>query len=75
MITYKASEFKSKCLKIMDQVAETGEGVLITKRGVPVAELVPLRNVPETIFGVDKGSIRILGEILAPIDVEWEAMK
>ena len=37
MRTIKASEFKAKCLKIMDEVAETGETVLITKNGVPVA--------------------------------------
>ena len=44
MTTYKASEFKAKCLKIMDEVAKTGEREVITKRGVPVAELIPARE-------------------------------
>ena len=37
--TMKASEFKAKCLKLMDEVAETGEEILITKRGRAVAKL------------------------------------
>ncbi len=70
MEVYKASEFKAKCLKIMDQVAETGERVVITKRGMPVAELVPAREQRKSLFGVHKGKIRILGDITSPIDVE-----
>ena len=45
-----ASEFKAKCLKIMDEVAATGEPVIITKHGVPVAQLVPAVQKPETLF-------------------------
>lgn len=70
----KASEFKAKCLKLMDAVSETGEEIVITKNGEPVAKLVPYRVRPESIFGIDKGSIRILGDIVEPLDVEWEAM-
>lgn len=71
----KASEFKSKCLKLMDTVAQTGEELVITKNGEPIAKLVPYRVRPESIFGIDRGSIRILGDIVKPLDVEWEAMK
>ena len=39
--TIKASEFKAKCLKLMDEVAETGEEIVITKNGRPVSKLVP----------------------------------
>ena len=74
MRTIKASEFKAKCLKIMDEVAETGETVLITKNGVPVAELVPIKHRPDTLFGALEGSVTILGDIIAPIDVEWDAL-
>ena len=42
--TMKASEFKAKCLKLMDEVAETGEEILITKRGRAVAKLLPVRR-------------------------------
>ena len=73
MRTIKASEFKAKCLKNMDEVAETGETVLITKNGVPVAELVPARRKPKTLFGSMKGSVTYIGDIISPIDVEWEA--
>ncbi|MBI4305982.1 MAG: type II toxin-antitoxin system Phd/YefM family antitoxin [Chloroflexi bacterium] len=73
MRTVKASEFKAKCLKIMDEVAETGEPVLITKNGVPVAELIPARRKPKTLFGALKGSTKTKGDIIAPIDVHWNA--
>ena len=73
MRTIKASEFKAKCLKLMDEVAATGEPVLITKNGVPVAELVPARRKPKSIFGSMKGSVTYMGDIISPIDVIWDA--
>ncbi len=71
----KASEFKAKCLKLMDQVAETGETLVITKNGRPVAELRPVKKRVDTLFGLHKGQIHIEGDIISPIDVEWEALK
>ncbi len=71
MEVYKASEFKAKCLKIMDQVAETGERVMVTKRGVPVVELVPARERRQPLYGAHKGKIRILGDIVSPMPGEW----
>ena len=73
MRTIKASEFKAKCLKIMDEVAESGEPVVITKHGTPVAELVPAKKRPKTLFGALKGTGAILGDIISPIEDEWEA--
>jgi len=73
MKTIKASEFKAKCLKIMDEVAATGEPVLITKNGVPVTELRPAIKKPKTLFGAMKGSVLYMGDIISPIDEEWEA--
>jgi len=67
------SEFKAKCLKLMDHVAETGQEIVITKNGCPVSRLVPYRTKPSTFFGRDRGRIRILGHIVEPVDVEWEA--
>ena len=69
----KASEFKAKCLKLMDEVAETGEEILITKRGRAVAKLLPVRRRQGAPFGLYRDQIRILGDIGAPIDVEWDA--
>ena len=72
--TIKASEFKAKCLKLMDEVAETGEEIVITKNGRPVSRLAPYREKPKTLFGIDRGKIKVLGDIVAPIDVEWDAV-
>ena len=73
MRTIKASEFKAKCLKLMDEVAETGEPLLITKSGKPIARLVPLKERPESLWGAHKGLIEIKGDIISPIEVDWEA--
>ena len=71
--TIKASEFKANCLKLMDEVADSGEEIVITKNGKPVAKLTPYRDKPKAPFGRDRAIIRILGDIVEPIDVEWEA--
>ena len=71
--TIKASEFKARCLKLMDEVAENGEEIVITKNGKPVAKLTAFRERPKTLFGIDKDRLIILGDIISPIDVEWEA--
>ena len=71
--TIKASEFKATCLKLMDEVAETGEEIVITKHGRPVSKLAPYRERPKSLFGIDRGRIEILGDIVAPVDVKWEA--
>jgi prevent-host-death family protein len=71
----KASEFKAKCLAIMDEVERTGEGVVITKNGKPVAELVPHRGRKKNARGILKDQLFITGDIMSPIDVEWEALK
>lgn len=76
MQVVKASEFKAKCLALMDQVAATGEAVLITKNGKPVAELCAVAGArPKSPFGLHKGTISVVGDIVAPIDVEWEALR
>ena len=69
----KASEFKAKCLQLMDEVAASGEEIVITKRGRPVSRLGPYQRRPKSLFGIDKGRIEILGDIVAPLDEEWEA--
>ena len=71
--TIKASEFKAKCLKLMDEVAESGEEIVITKNGRPTARLVAFVERPKTLFGIDRGKLEILGDIISPIDVDWEA--
>lgn len=77
MQTIQASEFKAKCLALMDEVARTGETVVITKHGKPLAELRPHRGVrTKSLIGVDKGRIKILGDIVSPIGTDdWKALK
>jgi prevent-host-death family protein len=65
--TMPAGEFKAKCLKLMDQVQARRETVVITKRGKPVAMLVPVKENPDSIFGFMKGKGKITGDIVGPI--------
>ena len=74
MRTIEASEFKAKCLKIMEEVAVSGEAVLITKNGVPITQLIPARRRPETLFGALKGSASINKDIVSPVDTRWDAL-
>lgn len=71
----KASEFKAKCLAVLDEVERTRQSVVITKRGKPVAELVPHASKKKDLWGLLKGELFIVGDIISPIDVEWEAEK
>lgn len=76
MQTIKASEFKAKCLALMDEVARTGETIRVTKNGKPVAELRPVKPTkPASPFGMWKGRTRELGDIISPVvdPDDWEA--
>jgi prevent-host-death family protein len=63
-----AAEFKAKCLRLMDEVAKHRTAVVITKRGKPIARLVPIENDPIDPFGCMAGTVKILGDIISPID-------
>ena len=75
MKSMPAGEFKSRCLKVMDQVRATRQPVVITKRGRPVAKLVPLDTRGDDIFGCLKGVVEIVGDIESPLVApeDWEA--
>jgi prevent-host-death family protein len=75
MKTIQAAEFKATCLRVLDQVAKSRHGVVVTKRGKPVARVVPMVNRPKRIVGAMKGEIEILGDIISPIGVTWKALK
>ena len=71
-----AGEFKAKCLELMDKVQKTREEITITKHGHPVARLVPVPKAKrKSTLGCMRGTFDIVGDIMAPIDVEWEANK
>ena len=70
----KAGEFKAKCLKLMEEVNRTHEEIVITKRGKPIAKLVPISAGPQkSIFGYMKGKGTILGDIVSPLGIKWKA--
>ena len=69
-----ASEFRAKCLKLMDEVAAGAGEVVITKNGRPVARLTAVRKRPSAPFGRGRGKFRIVGDIISPLEVEWEAI-
>jgi prevent-host-death family protein len=71
--TIAAGEFKAKCLKILDEVQRQRKQVVVTKRGKPIAKLVPLDERGASFIGSMKGTMEIVGDIVAPIDVTWEA--
>jgi prevent-host-death family protein len=75
MKSMRAGEFKARCLKVMDQVRATRQPVVITKRGRPVAKLVPVDRRGDDIFGCLKGVFQIVGDIESPVvpPEEWEA--
>ena len=71
--TIKASDFTAKCLKLMNEAAKSDEEIVITKNGSPMSRLLPYREKPTSWFGQDRDIIQITGDIIGPIDVEWEA--
>jgi len=72
-----AGEFKARCLSVMDSVCATGESVLITKRGRPVAKLVPAEVERQDFLGRLQGLVKIVGDIESPIEAPeaWEALR
>ena len=69
----RAGEFKAKCLEAMDEVAATGEPIILTKRGRPVARLMPVASRPTTLRGFLKGSIASRKGIVRPTGIRWTA--
>ncbi len=77
MKTMPAGQFKSQCLKLMDTVQKTRRPITITKRGKPVAKLVPVEGEKHEWLGRLKGKMRIVGDIESPIypPEAWEALR
>lgn len=75
--TISAGEFKAKCLRLMDQVQQERKIIIITKRGEPVAQLVPFEGNKSTeskdLFGYLKNGVTIIGDIISPLDETWDA--
>lgn len=68
-----AGEFKPACLRLMDEVSETGVEIVITKRNRPVARLVPAEGELRPFVGRSRGIIEISREeLMAPVGEDWE---
>ena len=72
MQTIKASEFKAKCLSLMNRVNENNEEIIITKNGKPISRLVPYVHRIDTLFGLHKNYISSLDDLIIPVNEEWE---
>ncbi|MGA8272010.1 MAG: type II toxin-antitoxin system Phd/YefM family antitoxin [Candidatus Sulfotelmatobacter sp.] len=75
MKTIAAAEFKARCLTLMEDVQSTRQPLLITKRGKPVAKLVPADSGTDDFIGSLKGVFRIVGDIESPAvpPEDWES--
>lgn len=69
-----AAVFEAECLQLMDKVARTGQPVVITKHGRPVAQLVPVPAEPGSLFGYMRNTVTIEGDVVAPTGESWSAV-
>lgn len=72
-----AGAFKANCLAVMDDVQAKHETIVITKRGKPVAKLVPVEPQGDDIFGFLRGKVTITGDVVSPTlsRREWGNLK
>ena len=73
VITISAAEFKTHCLSLMDLAHTQKESIIITKRGIPVAKMVPFQAEPEIFFGYLRGTAVTHGDIVSGLDEKWRA--
>ena len=70
-----ATEFKAKSLKLIDEMERSGESLTITRRGKPSLTLSAHKaGLPKSasLFGCMQGTVKILGDIVGPVDPDWE---
>lgn len=77
MKTVPAGEFKAQCLRIMEEVRTKRVTVLITKKGRPVAKLVPAEEDVDEVFGRLQGLLEITGDVESPVVApeDWKVLR
>ncbi|MGH9368193.1 MAG: type II toxin-antitoxin system Phd/YefM family antitoxin [Thermoanaerobaculia bacterium] len=65
-----AAKFKEQCLSLLDRVGE--DGIVITKRGKPVAKLIPIRIESAELIGRLKGRLKVKGDVFST-GLKWHA--
>jgi len=70
-----AGSFKAHCLAVMDEVQAKRETVVITKRGKPVAKLVPAGEERDDLYGFLRGKGTVTGDIISPAVDDWGQLK
>lgn len=80
METIAISEFKATCLKLLEKVKNTGQPLLVTKKGTPIAMVSPpppIKREQNSYFGCMAGTAKIIGDIIRPAsnEDEWEVLK
>jgi len=72
--TVAVSEFKTRCLQILEGLRRSSRELVVTKHGIPIARIVPIQAEPQPLRGLLKGEIEIVGDIVhADFASEWEA--
>ena len=75
-MTLAASEFKAKCLRLLDRVEAEGETLVITKWGRPVAKVVPASSLRRSLRGSWKGLVKIKGDVVHfDTGQDWESSR
>ena len=69
------SQFKSHCLEILSNLNKSKSSIIITKRNKPIATVSPFSRKKDSLFGMLKDKAEIKGDIISPVDEEWEASK
>lgn len=75
MKAFAAAKFKAQCLALIDSVAQNHEPIIITKHGKPMVKVVPIDESKDINLKPLKGVATYIGDIVSPIDEEWEATR
>jgi prevent-host-death family protein len=71
------SEFKATCLAVLERVRRTGKPLVVTKRGVPVAQIgpPPAPNRRKSGYGAMKDTVIFMGDVVSPVEDEWDVLR